>query len=457
MKRQTNNVMLAVLATGIMAFSGVLIETAMNVTFPSLMDEFSITTHDVQWVTTIYLLMIAITVPISGFLIKNFSAKKLFIAANLLFLAGVILNYLAVNFMMLLGGRLLQGIATGIALPLMFHIILSEAPLKQRGLMMGLGTFATSIAPAIGPTYGGFLTTHMTWHYIYFFLIPLLLISLGLGLKTFINVEPQKTGGFDFLNFVLLAGFFISFLCGLSFLTSWRGPVLLVIGVVFFLAYLKHNKKTSQPLLNFDLLKNSIFTRLLILFLVYQFVLLGISFIIPNFIQIVLGKTSATAGLSMLPGAAIGALFSPISGRLLDRIGPQKPLLIGVIVALAGLISLSISLFFSLGIPWLIFSHVLFQIGTGFSYSNSITTAMNYLQKSEANDGNSLFNTLQQFTGAVATAIVAALIGFFQQHNGSFAIGTQLGAFASGVLLAVLMFVGVLCLFSVYKKIGAGR
>ncbi|HCE12759.1 MAG TPA: MFS transporter, partial [Enterococcus sp.] len=115
----------AILATGLMSFAGVLIETAMNVTFPTLIQQFGITTSDVQWVTTIYLLVISIIVPISTFLLKRFQLRTLFLAANMFFLAGLVIDFLSPTFAILLLGRLFQGASTGIALPLMFHIILT--------------------------------------------------------------------------------------------------------------------------------------------------------------------------------------------------------------------------------------------------------------------------------------------------------------------------------------------
>ena len=142
---RTNNwhVMPAVIASGILSFSGVLIETAMNVTFPQLMTEFSVTTNAVQWITTGYLLAIAVIIPMSAFLIRNFSIRTLFMTANILFLIGIICDVFSPTLTWLLAGRVLQGIGTGIALPLMFHIILTHSPMRTRGMMMGIGSMIT--------------------------------------------------------------------------------------------------------------------------------------------------------------------------------------------------------------------------------------------------------------------------------------------------------------------------
>jgi len=153
----------AVLATGLMSLSGVIVETAMNITFPTLMKQFNVTTGTVQWMTTLYLLIVACIVPISSYLKRRFKLKQLFIVANLLFITGLVVDACATSFPWLLAGRAIQGFGTGIALPLMFNIILEQVPLNRIGMMTGIGTLITAIGPAIGPTYGGLLVTHLNW------------------------------------------------------------------------------------------------------------------------------------------------------------------------------------------------------------------------------------------------------------------------------------------------------
>lgn len=233
----------AVLATGIMSFSGVLIETAMNVTFPTLIQEFQISTSQVQWVTTIYLLMIAIIVPLSTYLTKNFSIRTLFLSSNLLFIAGLLVDYFSPTFLLLLLGRVLQGAATGIALPLMFHIILTFAPMGKRGTMMGLGTLTTAIAPAIGPTYGGILTANFSWSHIFLFLLPVLLLSLGIGLYAIPKFAVEKTGRLDLLSVFGVCLMFSGSLTFLSMFKDWIGWVSLVIAILGFLLFYQRTKK----------------------------------------------------------------------------------------------------------------------------------------------------------------------------------------------------------------------
>lgn len=117
-------VVATVIATGLMSFCGVIVETAMNVTFPILMSEFSLTTNTVQWMTSIYLLIVAVIVPLSAVLKNSYKTRTLFTVANLFFFSGLLVDAFAPSFTLLLLGRAIQGVGTGIALPLMFNIIM---------------------------------------------------------------------------------------------------------------------------------------------------------------------------------------------------------------------------------------------------------------------------------------------------------------------------------------------
>ncbi|MDT2596746.1 MFS transporter [Enterococcus dongliensis] len=452
MKEKKIHLLSAVLATGIMSFAGVLIETAMNVTFPTLIEQFGISTGMVQWVTTIYLLVISIMVPFSNYLLKNFSIRRLFVVANLFFIAGLVTDLWSPTFTILLVGRLLQGISTGIALPLMFHIILNFTPMHKRGTMMGVGTLTTSIAPAIGPTYGGIMTANLSWHAIFLFLLPVLAISLVIGLFAIPEMPVKKTGALDLISLIGIALLFSGLLLFLNQLGNWSSLISLVIGIVGLLIFYRQATRGKNPLVRITVLKNKAFVLFLCGFLVCQFLLLGISFVLPNFIQIVLGKDAFIAGLVMMPGAAVGAILAPISGRILDTFGSKKPILLGLSFAMVGWIALTLLLRSPLLLGF-VAGHVFYMIGIGFSYSNLMTTGMNLLSEADYGDGNTLFNTLQQFSGAVATAIVATIINLAQQAQTDFIAATITGSQLSLlVLLGLLLAVFIACLIHFRKK-----
>ena len=174
----------SIIAAGIMSFSGVVVETAMNVTFPTLMKEFQVSTSTVQWITTGYLLILAVIIPASSWLKRRFRTRCLFLTANILFIAGTILCASASTFALLLLGRLVQGVGTGVALPLMFNIVLEQAPYDKMGVMMGIASLITAVAPAVGPSLGGMIVNLLGWRMIFIVLLPLLVLSLCFGLTS---------------------------------------------------------------------------------------------------------------------------------------------------------------------------------------------------------------------------------------------------------------------------------
>lgn len=447
-KNKTFHLFGAIIAAGILAFSGVLIETAMNVTFPLLIQEFCVTTSGIQWVTTIYLLMISVIVPISSYLNQNFSARNLFITANLFFLLGVLINCFSASFSLLLLGRLLQGVGTGIGLPLMFHIILTKAPAEKRGMMMGIGTLTTSIAPAIGPTYGGLISNLLNWRYIYIFLIPLMILSLALGLYSIPNEVSRKKQHLHFCCVFFLAITFTSFIMALSAGSGIVFALFLFIGLVSGFLFMLSNSKTS--LLQMAVLKNRRFSSFLISLLIYQALLLGLSFVLPNYLQISAGYSSSAAGAFMFPGALMGALLAPLSGKLLDKIGANKPILIGLFTTTVG-VFLLLALLHTNSLVFLIGAHLILMTGLGLSYSNLMTCSLSALPSSQISDGNAFVNTFQQFIGAVATALVAAVFSFFQNKYG-FISGTVSGAWIVHLIFFFLLVTSTIAAFSALRK-----
>ena len=438
----------AIIAAGILSFSGVLIETAMNVTFPSLIQEFGVTTSGIQWVTTIYLLMISVIVPISSYLNQNFSIRVLFITANLFFLSGVLINCFSSVFSLLLLGRLLQGVGTGIGLPLMFHIILTKAPIEKRGMMMGIGTMTTAIAPAIGPTYGGLLSILLNWRYIYIFLLPLIVFSLVLGLYSIPNEELKEKQPFYFRCVFLLAVTFISLIMALSAGSGAVFAMFLVLGTVSALLFLRSNRKNT--LLQISVLKNRRFSALLFCLLIYQALLLGLSFVLPNYLQISAGFSSSAAGFLMFPGALEAAILAPLSGRLLDKAGANKPILSGLLMAGAGIVLL-MALLHTNSLALLIGSHLILLTGIGISYSNLMTCSLSALPSSQVSDGNAFVNTFQQFISAVSTASVAAVFSFSQKKYG-FIPGTASAAWNVLLIFFLLLVVSTVVAFFTLRK-----
>lgn len=380
----------------------------------------------------LFLLAVTVVIPLAAYLIRNFSIRQLFLVANVFFLAGVLIDSIAPTLLILLAGRFLQGIGIGISLPLMFHIILTKAPVEKRGVMVGIGTMTTSFAPAIGPTYGGIVLTNFGWRAIFWFLIPVIFVSLVLGLASIPRETTERTTQFNLEAFLFLS----VALSSLLFAIEQLSLLWLAISSVALWFFLQSNRQHS--LLNLKVLKNKSFVVLMYCVLAYQATFLGLSFILPNYLQLGLNQTSTQAGLFMFPGSILVAVLAPISGYLMDRKGATKPIFWGLVISVIALFLMTV--YFVTADVWLLLMiNTLLMVGTGISVSNMLTVTLGQLSIDEHADGNSILNTFQQFTGAVSTTVVALILSSAQSANvtNAVAIGGRNGVMTILVLVSI--------------------
>ncbi|GEL89206.1 MFS transporter [Pediococcus parvulus] len=199
---------LAIIGTGVMSFCGILLETAMNVTFPTLMHVFGVSISAVQWITSGYLLVASLVMTLSSYMHKRFKLKQIFAWAVILFFIGLFLCVSATNFPVLLIGRLISGVATGMTTPLLFGIINHDIPLQKLGRYMAIGAIIVSMA-SVGPTYGGIILYSLGWRAIFWIVLPIALIASVLGLLNIEQTRPVEKPRLDLMGFVWLAGVFI--------------------------------------------------------------------------------------------------------------------------------------------------------------------------------------------------------------------------------------------------------
>lgn len=447
---------LSIIATGLMSFTGIVIETAMNITFPTLMKQFQINTSTVQWITTGYLLVLAIVIPISSFLKKQFTTKALFLTAILLFIAGTTLDAIAPTFSLLLLGRLIQAIGTGIALPLMFNIVLEQVPLDKLGLMMGVASLITAMAPAVGPSLGGMLLNAFGWRMIFIALLPILIIAFFMGLFSIRQVKPTEKVEFDWFGYIFLAIGFASFI----FATSSAGTAgwgnikvigLFAVSIITLIIFCKHSQKIKMPIINIHVFHNCSFSFSVAVLILVQFICLGLGFLIPNYSQIVSGENAFTAGCLLLPGCILGAVLAPLSGRLLDKFGAKKPIITGNIFIILATLCFSIFAKNMTSLLFIIF-YIFFAFGQGFSVGNTMTNGLKELPENLNADGNAVLNTLQQLAGAIGTSIITTIVATTQSKiPNDLASATMLGSRNAFFLLCVLAFIAIICSLCVFS------
>lgn len=448
---------LSVVAAGIMSFSGVTVETAMNVTFPALMEEFNIGTSTVQWMTTSYLLVLAAIVPTSSYLNRRFATKKVFIAAMCFYIAGILCGFTAQSFAMLLMGRILEGIGTGIALPLMLNIITEQAPLELMGTMMGVGSLVTAMAPAVGPSVGGWLAETFGWRAIFAALLPILAVSFVLGIMSIRQSHEVSHEQFDLPGWLALALAFAAlvFVVDMGSSLGWLSPTVLALAVAFIVLlvlFIKREQSCSHPLIHLSVFTERCFCLGVIAIVCLQFVVLGLSFLIPNYSQLVMGAGETEAGSILLPGCFVGAIMAPLSGRILDSLGSRKPILTGAAFAFVGVV-LFAAFCDNLATGVAIAFYIVFAFGQSLMVGNAITTSLTFLEREVKADGTAVISTLQQLSGAIGTsvsaAIVAAAQAAAQAGTPAYTAATQAGTQSAYLLLAVIAIVPFATMFFV--------
>ncbi len=411
------------------------------------MRKFSITTNQAQWMTSIYLLLVVIVVPLSEILKNSYRTKMLFTVANLLFISGIIIDALAPLFGVLLVGRTIQGIGTGIALPLMFNIIMEQVPTSRIGFIMGSGNLITGVAPAIGPTFGGIVASKLNWWWVFYSLIPLLIISFVLGEWGITQKSPIKKQQIDLFSMLMIVFMFCGFVTEFSnlgsqaFMTLSVGGALL-IGILGMGLFARRSLTLKEPILQLRLFRNKKFSGHILGFFLTQLISLGFAFLLPNYIQLVNGNSAMTAGLIVLPAGFVGAIFAPLRGRILDKFGARKPILIETSLCLIALIAFTVSGRHLTNI-FIALVYILYM--GGMCMDCVMASALTVVGKAKQSQGNAILNTLQQFAGAIGTSLVAMIVAASQSHlhttrRISTAIGTQ-EAFSMLTIFCIIIWI----------------
>lgn len=423
-----NRLVESIFAVGILSFLGIVIETALNIAYPRLMVNFKVSARTVQWLTTGYMLVSTVIIPFGSFLKKRFKTISLFRVAVFCFLLGTVCAGLTSKFDLLLFGRLLQGVADGIGLPLMFSIILEQAPKHQVGMFMGIGTLVIAFAPAVGPVYGGILLKYFSWQFLFIFIVPLIIATWLLGEFSITQYQMTKKTLFDFKDGITLTVFLLSTLfLILTFTTKTNLVKQVALAIVILIAgsafvYIENN--SNSPILDISLFKNLNFDLFLISFFLLQLISLSMSFLIPDVLQVAFKQSTATSAILILPAAIIDAVVSAVAGIIYDKVNKNLPIVLGAGVICCTFLAMKL---FNPSINTLVLGYISFMIGLGLSYSNIMTLSLSKLNLTVKDDGNVIYMTAQSYSGAIGTALAASIIALEQSKACKITVGNLNG------------------------------
>ena len=431
------------------AFIGLFGETALNMALSNVMEDYTVTAGTAQWLTTGYLLVLAILVPISALLIRWFSTKTLVFTGIIISLIGAILAGLSPNFPVLLIGRLVQAIGTGLILPVMTNVMLLIFPIHKRGLVMGIMGLVITTAPAIGPTLSGVIISTLGWSYIFWFSAIFYVLLFFLALVYISNVSEITKPKIDVLSILLSTLGFGGLVFGLSTMaeTAFSSPEVwgtLLIGVISLILFIVRQLTMKQPMLNLRVFKYPMFTLGTLTLFLSIVIILSTAILLPMYLKGSLLYTAAVAGLLLLPGNFVNLLLTPIIGAFFDKIGPRKFVITGTIFVLIGNIIFVSTIASTTPVWQIVVAFIVLFIGLSMTTMPSQTNALNQLPRQLYADGSAVQNTLNQVAGAVGTAIAITLFITGQNnHAADFPTAQGPEILAAGVKYAFYTITGI--------------
>ena len=439
------------------AFVVILNETIMGVALPSLTRDLDITVTAGQWLTTGFMLTMAVVIPITGFLLQRFNTRPVFITAMSLFSLGTAISAIAPGFGVLLLGRVVQASGTAIMMPLLMTTVLTLVPAATRGRTMGNISIVISVAPAIGPTISGIILSVFEWRFMFILVLPIALGALALGAARVKNVTTPRTVPLDVFSVILSAFAFGGIVFGLSSIGEGAEAAVpawlpIGVGVVALLAFVLRQRalqRDDKALLDLRTFLSRTFTTSVLVLGVGMIALFGTLIVLPIYLQNVHGLDPLATGLLLLPGGLLQGVLSPIVGRIFDKHGPTVLLVPGTMLVSAVLWFLS-TVSESTAIPMVLGAHVALSVGLALMFTPLFTSGLGSLPGRLYSHGSAIVGTVQQVAGAAGTAVFVTVMTLATVSAASGGAG-DIAAASAGVRAAFL----VGAIISLFAVVGA--
>ncbi len=394
-------------------------ETIMSVAIPHLMNDLGVTASAAQWLTTAFLLTMAVVIPVTGFLLQRINTRPIFIIAMSVFTLGTLICALSPGLEMLIAGRVVQAVGTAMMMPLLMTTVMTLVPPDARGKTMGNISIVMAVAPAIGPTIGGFILAHFDWRFMFYFTLPIAIGALVLGALRIRNVSNPRYAPLDVFSVIVSALAFGGLVYGLSSLgegaehpSAIPAYVPIVIGVVAMAVFIWRQinlAKDNKALLDLRTLQHRNYTFALITMAIAMVALLGSSILLPIYTQNVLGLDTLQTGMILLPGGLLMGLMGPIVGRLYDKLGPRPLLVPGVILVSAVMWALTLVSQYT-PIWAVVAGHVTLSFGLALTFTPLFTSSMGSVPMPLYSHASAILGSVQQVAGAAGIALFVAVM-----------------------------------------------
>lgn len=388
-------------------------QSSLSTAYPTLMQYFNIPASTVQWLTTGFMLVMVVMMPVSPWLLNNIQFPILFVSVLALFDVGTFIIYLATSFPLMMVGRVMEAMAVGIMFPSYQTVMLRITPETQRGSVMGMAGLVMGSALAVGPIISGIVLKYTSWQGLFVVFMLVVTVVFLVALKTIKNVMPQHKTHLDYWSVLSSVGFI-----GLLYVVNQIGKTavnwgwmsgLLIVSLLAVAYFVWRQFHVATPLLDLRVLKTVNFDLAVLLTGTSYIALIVVTIIFPLYYQEVLGISPFASGMALVPGAVVLSLLNPLTGKLADRIGFKATMLTGMTMIVLGWLWLVLvggrqSLVAMMVIAALI------EGGNAFVMMPAVTLGANSLPDQLISHGTAVITTVRQILGSTGVAVATLIL-----------------------------------------------
>ena len=402
-------------------------ETVIAVAIPRIMSDLTIDSASAQWVSSSFMLAMAIVIPTTGYLLQRLSARVVFAISMSLFTLGTAIGTLAFELVGLIAARSLQGAGSAIMFPLLLTTVMRTVPANRRGRTLGNLAVVMAVAPALGPALGGTIIQVLDWRFLFILILPVAIVALALTSRVRATSADQSAR-LDVVSVVLSIPAFAGLVLALSVFGSSAGRpvpieawVLLGCGTVALTTFVlrqRHLRRHSTPFLDLSVFTSRAFSISVILIVLVMGAVFGVGLLLPIYTQSVLGMSPALSGLLLVPGAILMGLAAPLVGRIVDRVGARPAVVPGIIIVGATLWAMTR---LSATTPWelVLAADVALSVGLAAIFTPINATAMRSIASRLYGQASSTIGIVQQLGGVAGSAL---FVGIFSAASAAAAL-----------------------------------
>ena len=393
-------------------------ETAMTVAIPHLMKALNVPASSAQWLTTAFLLTMAVVIPVTGFLLQRMNTRPVYMLAMSLFSLGTLIAAVAPGLELLILGRVVQASGTAIMMPLLMTSVMTLVPPDQRGKMMGNISIVMSVAPAIGPVMAGIILQFLDWRMLFVIMLPIGLAALWIGWRMMLNVTTPRYAPLDIFSVIVSAIAFGGIVYGLSGygVEAAERPVdpliPVVIGAVAMVIFVWRQlvlQKKEAALLDLRTLKSKNFVISMTMITILFLSMFGTFVLLPIYLADIQHFDTWQIGVLLMPGALLMGLLGPFVGRLFDKVGP-RPLIIPAMFVISAVLWAMTLLGTDTWWPLILVGHLVMSVGFAFMFGPLFTASLGSINPQLYSHGSALLGSINQVGGAAGIALFVAIM-----------------------------------------------